>query len=231
VRTARSRIRVADVARPASRHIGYVRGASDRVPEALQRAGLAVTVLDAEALAHGDFAAYDVIVIGSRAYETDSALVRHNDRLLAWVRAGGHLVVQYQQYQWVRGGFAPFPIAIAQPHDRITDETSPVTVLILDHPVFRWPNAITEADWDDWPQERGLYFAGTWDAAFTPLLEMRDPGGPPLRGGLLVAPVGQGTYVYTGLSFFRALPAGVPGAFRLFFNLLDLGATMDRGTE
>ncbi|MDH4350387.1 MAG: hypothetical protein OEW56_04480, partial [Gemmatimonadota bacterium] len=176
------------------------------------------------ALARGDFSAYDVIVIGSRAYETDSALVAHNDLLLAWVRNGGHLLVQYQQYEFVRGGFAPYPIEIRRPHDRITDETSPVTVLDPSHAAFRAPNRIGPADWEGWPQERGLYFAGTWDAAYTPLLEMQDPGQQPVRGGLLVAPVGRGTYVYTGLSFFRALPAGVPGAFRLFFNLLGLNS-------
>ena len=221
---AESRVRIADARRPETRQIGYVRGTSDRVPEALERAGLPVHLIDATALARGEFTAYDVIVIGSRAYETDSALVAHNDLLLAWVRNGGHLLVQYQQYEFVRGGFAPYPIEIRRPHDRITDETSPVTVLDPSHAAFRAPNRIGPADWEGWPQERGLYFAGTWDAAYTPLLEMQDPGQQPVRGGLLVAPVGRGTYVYTGLSFFRALPAGVPGAFRLFFNLLGLNS-------
>jgi LmbE family N-acetylglucosaminyl deacetylase len=223
MRRAETRIRVADVQRPTVGPIGYVRGASDRVPEALRRAGLPVELLDANALARGDLDRYAVIVIGSRAYETDTALASHTGRLLEWVRRGGHLVVQYQQYEFVRGGYAPYPLTIGQPHDRITDETSPVTVLRATHPAFRVPNAIGAADWDGWPQERGLYFAGTWDAAYEPLLEMRDPGRPPVRGGLLVARHGEGTYVYTGLSFFRALPAGVPGAFRLFFNLLELG--------
>jgi hypothetical protein len=226
-RRAESRVRMADVLLPVARRIGYVRGASDRVPEALARAGLPVQLIDAATLADGDFAVYDVIVVGSRAYETDSTLVAHNDRLLTWVENGGYLVVQYQQYQFARGGFAPYPIEIRRPHDRITDETSPVTVLDPAHPVFRAPNVITAADWDGWPQERGLYFAGTWDAAYTPLLEMQDPGQMPVRGGVLVASVGRGTYVYTGLSFFRALPAGVPGAFRLFFNLLELGRDLE----
>jgi len=226
MRRAETRIRLADVQRPSAGPIGYVRGASDRVPEALRRAGVPVELLDANALARGEFGRYAAIVIGSRAYETDTALANHTDRLLDWVRRGGHLVVLYQQYEFVRGEYAPYPLAIRQPHDRITDETSPVTVLRPTHPAFRVPNAIGAADWDGWPQERGLYFAGTWDAAYEPLLEMRDPGRDPVRGALLVARHGEGTYVYTGLSFFRALPAGVPGAFRLFFNLLELG----RGT-
>ena len=227
VREAETRIRLADVRRPTVGPIGYVRGASDRVPEALRRAGVPVALLDAPALAGGDLDPYAVIVIGSRAYETDTALTSHTDRLLDWVRRGGHLVVLYQQYEFTRGGYAPYPLTINQPHDRITDETSPVTVLQPAHAAFRAPNVIGPADWDGWPQERGLYFAGTWDAAYEPLLEMQDPGRPPVRGALLVARHGQGTYVYTGLSFFRALPAGVPGAFRLFFNLLELG----RGTR
>ncbi len=222
LRPAASRIRVARIALPAARRIGYVRGASDKVPEALARAGLAVVLLGPDTLARGDLAAYDAIVIGSRAYETDTALVANNDRLLDYVRAGGHVLVQYQQYPYVRGGYAPFPLQIANPHDRVTDETAPVTVLEPGSPVFREPNAITGTDWNDWPQERGLYFPRTWDPAYTPLLEMHDPGMPPLRGALLIAPYGSGTYSYTGLSFFRALPAGVPGAFRLFFNLLEV---------
>jgi len=222
VRPAEARIRVAPVQLPTARRVGYVRGASDRVPEALRRAGLSLQVLDGETLEHGDLSAFAVIVIGSRAYETDSALVRANDRMLEWVRGGGHLLVQYQQYPFIRGGYAPYPMDIARPHDRITDETSPVTILDPANAAFQRPNRIQAADWDGWPQERGLYFAHTWDPAYEPLLEMRDPGREPIRGGLLVAPLGKGTYVYTGLSFFRALPAGVPGAFRLFFNLLDI---------
>jgi hypothetical protein len=224
VRRAETRIRLADVRRPAVGPVGYVRGASDRVPEALRRAGVAVDLLDAAVLAGGDLDRYRVIVIGSRAYETDTALAHHTDRLLAWVHRGGRLVVQYQQYEFVRGDYAPYPLTINRPHDRITDETSPVAVLAPAHAAFTTPNQIGDEDWDGWPQERGLYFAGSWDAAYEPLLEMRDPGRAPVRGGLLVASYGQGTYVYTGLSFFRALPAGVPGAFRLFFNILGLGA-------
>jgi LmbE family N-acetylglucosaminyl deacetylase len=215
-------VHVARLALPGVRRVGYVRGASDRVPEELMAIGLPLEVLGGDSLARGDLSRYDAIVIGSRAYETEPALVAHNDRLLAYARAGGLVVVQYQQYQFVDGHYAPYPLTIGRPHDRVTDETAPVTALAPDHPLFHTPNEIGPADWEGWVQERGLYFAGTWDSTYVPLLETQDPGGPPLRGGVLVAPVGRGTYVYTGLSFFRQLPAGVPGAYRLFLNLLGL---------
>jgi hypothetical protein len=217
---ARAVIRLAPIAVPGSLRVGYVRGAADRVPEALQRFGLDVEVMDESVVARGDLSTYDVVVIGSRAYETNAALIEHNDRLLAYVRNGGNLVVQYQQYQFVRGDFAPYPLGIRRPHDRVTDETAPVRILELAHPVFHAPNRISEFDWLAWPQERGLYFASEWDGRYTPLLEMADAGMPPLKGGLLVASYGAGTYIYTGISFFRSLPAGTPGAYRLFLNLL-----------
>lgn len=213
-----------DLRLPDLERVGYVRGASDRVPEMLERIGVSLEILDSRDLAQGDLSRYDAVVVGSRAYETDPALVKANSRLLDYARAGGLLVVQYQQYQFARGGFAPYPLDISRPHDRVTDETAPMTALDPEHPAFRVPNPIGPADWDGWVQERGLYFAGTWDDAYTPLLETADPGGEPLRGSLLVASLGEGTYVYTGLAFFRQLPAGVPGAYRLFANLLALGS-------
>jgi hypothetical protein len=222
VRPATAVIRVEPIALPAVSRVGYVRGASDLVPEALAQLGLPVEILSAEQLARSDLSAYDALVIGARAYETDSALARHNRRLLDYVRDGGLLLVQYQQYAFVMGNYAPYPLTINRPHDRVTDETAPVTILEPQHPAFTQPNAIGPQDWEGWPQERGLYFAGTWNSAYRPLIETADPGYPLLRGGLLVASYGRGTYVYTGLAFFRALPAGVPGAYRLFLNLLAL---------
>ena len=216
-------VRVEAVRLPRARRVGYVRGAADRVPEALRQVGIHLELLDGEALARDDLSQFDAIVVGSRAYETDTAPARHNARLLSYVERGGRLIVLYQQYKFSDGRFAPFELEISRPHDRITDETVPVTVLRPGHAVFTTPNRITEADWEGWPQERGLYFAGAWDDAYTPLLEMADPGGKPVRGGLLTAEYGEGTYVYTGLSFFRAIPAGVPGAYRLLLNLLDPG--------
>lgn len=217
---ARTRIVMADLALPVVARIGYIRGAADRVPEALRQIGVPVEVLAGADLDTAGLAGYDVIVVGSRAYEADPDLGRFNDRLLAYARAGGHVVVQYQQYAFVRGGYAPYPLTIARPHDRITDETAPVRVLEPGDPVVRTPNRLGPADWEGWPQERGLYFAHTWDEAYRPVLSMHDPGGPDLEGGLLVADYGAGTYIYTGVSFFRALPAGVPGAFKLFLNLV-----------
>jgi len=217
-------IRVAKILLPGLARVGYIRGASDRVPEALQQVGLPIVMLDADSLERGDLSRLDAIVVGSRAYETEPALVRANGRLLDYARGGGLVIVQYQQYPFINGGFAPYRLSIAQPHDRVTDETAPVTLLQPAAPLFRVPNAIGADDWQGWVQERGLYFAHDWDSTYVPMLEVHDSGGPALEGGMLVAPLGRGTYVYTGLSFFRELPAGVVGAYRLFANLLELGA-------
>jgi hypothetical protein len=219
-------IRAARLSLPGLSRVGYVRGAADRVPEALLAVGVPLELIGADSLARGDLSRYDAIVIGSRAYETEPALVANNGRLLDYARNGGLVIVQYQQYPFVDGGFAPFPLSIGRPHDRVTDENAPVTALDPQHPVLQYPNVIGPDDWRGWIQERGLYFARSWDTTYAPVLETHDPGpaNPPaeLKGGLLVAPLGRGTYVYTGLSFFRQLPAGVPGAYRLFMNLLGL---------
>jgi LmbE family N-acetylglucosaminyl deacetylase len=213
-------IAAADIRFPALNRVGYVRGAADQVPEALRAVGVPIEILTERDLEAGDLSRYDAILVGSRAYETDPALPGANGRVLDYARAGGLVIVQYQQYPFVRGGFAPFSFDIARPHDRVTDETAKVTVLDPTSPVFTTPNAISAADWDGWVQERGLYFAHTWAPEYTPLLAMSDPGGPEQKGSLLVARLGKGRYVYTGLAFFRQLPAGVPGAYRLLANLL-----------
>jgi hypothetical protein len=236
-------IRIALLRLPAVRNVGYVRGASDQVPEALRSVGLPIALLDAKQLARGDLSRFGAIVIGPRAYETDSALVENNARVLAYARGGGLVIVQYQQQRFFEGGFAPFPLTVGGPplrvpgsgsggstrlsdrpvsHDRVTDEKAPVRILSA-HPAVLRPNRLGPGDWDGWVQERGLYFARSWDRAYRPVLETHDPEEASLEGGLLIAAVGKGTYVYTGLSFFRQLPAAVPGAFRLFANLLALG--------
>lgn len=212
-----------DLELPELERVGYIRGASDRVPELLREVGLPIEVLELGTLANGELSDYDAILVGSRAYEKDPKLARVNPELLDYVRRGGLLIVQYQQYQFVEGGFTPYPLEIARPHDRVTDESSPVRVLTPEHAVFHQPNVIVADDWQGWVQERGLYFAHSWDPAYTPLLGLQDPGQAEQQGGLLVAPVGEGIYVYCGLSFFRQLPAGVAGAYRLLANLLALG--------
>lgn len=221
---ARSVIRAADVRVPQGLRVAYIEGAGEEGPGFLENLGITPDLLDAHDLAEGDLDQYDVIVAGSRAYEVRTDLIAHNRRLLDWVERGGTMIVQYNKYEIVEGRFTPFPITMARPHGRVTDENAPVRILDPAHPVFTTPNRITDADWQGWVQERGLYFAETWDPAYTPLLETGDPGETPLRGGLLVARHGRGTYVYTGLAFFRQFPAGNPGAYRLFANLLALGA-------
>jgi LmbE family N-acetylglucosaminyl deacetylase len=221
VRPAVLKVEIANLTLPPLARVGYVRGAADEVPEALEAVGVPVELLTAADIEKGDLSRYDVIVVGSRAYETDDPWIASSGRLLDYVRRGGRLIVQYQQYRFVRGGYAPFPFTIARPHDRVTDETAPVTELDPASPLFHRPNQIGAADWDGWAQERGLYFAHSWDPAYHPMLEMGDNGAK-LRGGLLVARLGRGLYVYTGLAFFRQLPANVPGAYRLFANLLAL---------
>jgi hypothetical protein len=210
---------VVDLRLPPLKSVGYIRGASDQVPEALLAVGVPVEVLAPRVLEHGDLSRYDAIVIGPRAYETDAALPAANPRLLDYARRGGLLIVQYQQPGFTAAGFAPETLEITR-IDRVTDETAKVAVLEPTHPILRSPNAIVESDWDGWVQERGLYFAHSWAPAYKPLLSMADPGDTEQRGSLLVATIGKGHYVYTGLAFFRELPAGVPGAYRLFANLL-----------
>jgi LmbE family N-acetylglucosaminyl deacetylase len=205
-----------------SRRVGYVMGSGDAVPDAIRQLGLSVTMIGPGQLRSGDLSAFDVIVLGVRAYEVRRDLQAANQRLLDWVRDGGTLIVQYNKYEYVDGGFPPFPATMAHPHDRVTDEHAPVELLHPDAPVLISPNRIGPGDFEGWIQERGLYFLHRWDPRYTPLLSMHDAGEAPKEGSLLVAGVGKGVYVYTGLDFFRELPAGVPGAYRLFANLLSL---------
>jgi LmbE family N-acetylglucosaminyl deacetylase len=228
---AEARMVLADIRVPARAAVGYVRGAADRIPEALGTLGMRLVLLGPDSLARGNLSRYQSIVIGPRAYETEPALEEHNGRLLEYVRQGGTLVVQYQQQAYFRGNFAPYPISLTEKLGdtparvaaaRVSEEDAAVRLLQPGHPVFTSPNRLADADWNGWVQERGLYFARAWDPQWTPLLEMADTGEPPQRGALLTARLGQGTYTYTGISFFRQLPAAVPGATRLFMNLIGL---------
>ena len=197
-------------------------GTGDSGPEALASLGFDVELLGPAAVLAGNFARFDVLVLGVRAYEAREDLVAANGGVLDFARAGGTVVTQYNQYTFPGSGNAPYPVSIARPHDRITDENAAVTFLRPAAPVLNAPNRITEDDFVGWRQERGLYFLNTWDPAFTPVLSMADPGEAPKEGSLLIAPLGEGVYIYTGLALFRQFPEGVSGAYRLFANLVSL---------
>ncbi len=213
----------------AGRRIGYVMGAGDEVPQALRRMGYEVDLLTDEALAREDLGRYDAIVLGVRAFNTRPALQTLKAKLHAYVAQGGTEVVLYTVntgFPGINAGMVtdqigPFPFKVGR--KRVTEEASPVRFLRPEHPVFHFPNELSVRDFEGWVQERSLYHAEGWDARYVPLLGMADAGEQEDGGALLVADHGKGHYVYTGLSFFRQLPDGVPGATRLFANLLALG--------
>ncbi len=208
--------------RLAGTRIGYLMGAGDSIPQALRAIGYEVTELGAESIETERLGEFDSIVLGIRALNTVQGIDAVMPALFAYARGGGTVVVQYNTSHALRTDqLAPFPLTLSR--GRVTDETAPLQILAPEHPALSHPHRIGPEDFEDWVQERGLYFPSQWDAAFTPLLAGHDVGEAPLEGGLLVAPVGEGWFVYTGLSFFRQLPAGVPGAYRLFVNLLSLG--------
>lgn len=216
-------VSVLDVKLARGMRVGYIVGMDAAVPQVLEQLGLTVDRLDAAKLAGGELGKYDAIVIGSRAYEVRPDLVAHNARLLDYARKGGNLVTLYQQYEFIRGGFAPFALTLASPHDRITDENAKVRLLDTAAAALTRPNRIADRDFAGWVQERSLYMPHTWAPEYKPLLEMADPGEAPQQGAIITAPLGAGHYTYTGIAFFREIPAGVPGALRLFVNLLSLG--------
>ncbi len=202
--------------------LGYVMGAGDGVPQCLTRLGYTVTLLDDSALEEGDLSGYDAIITGIRAYNTRDRLRVVQPRLLAYVAAGGTLIVQYNVNRGlVTEAIGPYPFHISR--ERVTDESAAVTLSPGASGVLKAPNRIDAPDFDGWVQERGLYFADEWDPRYQTPLSMADPGEKPLTGSLLVTSYGKGYFVYTGLAFFRQLPAGVPGAYRLFANLIALG--------
>jgi LmbE family N-acetylglucosaminyl deacetylase len=200
----------------------YIRGTDEEILDSLSHFGLDMSVLAPEELSYADLGLYDAIVVGPNAYVARDEVRRNAGRLLEYVERGGTLVCQYQGYGYERPGFAPYPFRYRQPHDRVTSPDAPVTLLHPDHPALSAPNRIGTEDFEGWVQDRGLYFFGEWDKRYEPLLESADPGQDPQRGGLMVAGYGRGTYVYAAYSFFRQIPEGVPGAVRLFANLMGL---------
>lgn len=199
--------------------VGYVMGSGDRVPEAIRSMGLSLALLDEDALSTGDLARFDTIVVGVRAAQVRPDFVATHGRLLDFARQGGTLLVQYQRPEYAERALPPFPAKIC---GRVTDEAAAVTILRTAHPAFTFPNRIGPGDWEGWVQERSLEHLDDFDPRYRTLLEAHDPGEGHMDGSIVVAELGRGRYVYTGLSFFRQLPAGVPGAYRLFANLLSL---------
>ncbi|HVS75228.1 MAG TPA: PIG-L family deacetylase [Candidatus Acidoferrales bacterium] len=219
---AECRVRAFDIQVPENLRVGYVTAEGEPIPEALGRLGIHVEMLDAAALAFGDLSKFDAIVVGVRAYELRPDLAPANARLLHYAEQGGTLVVQYNRdFIWDRLQPAPYPAKIGNPTPRITDENSPVRFLKPADALLNAPNKITQEDFQGWVQERGLYYWSQFDAKYTAVLAMNDPGEAELTGGLVYTRYGKGVYIYTGLAFFRQLPEGVPGAYRLFVNLLS----------
>jgi LmbE family N-acetylglucosaminyl deacetylase len=224
-RRAEARLSVVDVRVPAGLKVAYIPGVGDNVAPMLAQLGIPVTIVPAAELARADLAQFTTVVVGPRAYEAHPQLATANPRLLDFARRGGTLVVQYGQYEMTQPGIMPYPVTLSRPADRVTHEDAPVTIEAPDAPELRAPNRIAAGDFAAWVQERGLYMPRTFDSRYRAPLAMSDPNEPAIRGGLLIAPLESGVYVYTTLSFFRQLPAGVPGAARLFVNLLSAGLT------
>jgi LmbE family N-acetylglucosaminyl deacetylase len=218
-----SRIKVVKLdVQTKGKRLGYIMGAGDDVPEALRHLGYEVLMLTDEMLETSDLSSFDAIVVGVRAYNTRDRLKNAKQRLLDYVERGGTLVVQYNVASGALADqMGPYPLTIGR--DRVTVESAPVMFLIVDHPLLTFPNQITSEDFEGWVQERGLYFASSWDEKYEAILSSHDPGEPERKGGLLYARYGKGVFIYTSYAWFRQLPAGVPGAFRIFANLISAG--------
>ncbi len=215
-------VHVLDLTVPPGLRVGYIAAENDMIPESLRQLGIDLHLLDEVELAFGDLSRYDAIVVGIRAYELRHDLPRSNARLLDYVRQGGTLVVQYQRdFAWNKYLPAPYPAKMPDTTARTTDANSPVNFLAPRSSLLNFPNKITQDDFKGWVQERGLYYWGAFDPKYQAVLGLTDPGESEENGALVEVHLGKGTYIYTGLSFFRELPAGVPGAYRLFVNLIS----------
>jgi len=201
--------------------VGYVTGTGDSVPDSLESLGVRVAFLSEQDIASGNLDDYDLILLGIRAYAARPELKTHNRRLLQYVEEGGVVVVQYNTPEYDEN-FGPYPYKMTRSPEEVTDESSPMRILAPDNPVLNWPNKITQADFEGWIEQRGSKFLETWDPQYTALLETHDPGQDPQEGGMMYARYGRGVYVYCAYAFYRQLPEGVPGAYRLFANLLSL---------
>ncbi len=206
--------------RITGKKIGYINGAGDLVPDALRQVGYEVHELNENQILNGDLSGYDAIVVGVRAYNVDPRLAVEQPRLMDYVKNGGNLLVQYNNNSGlVVKQIGPYPFRVV--NERVTDENAKITIIDPNNPVLNYPNKINQSDFDGWVQERGLYYTKDADPQYQKVLQMADPGEAPKDGSLITTQYGKGRFIYTSLSFFRQLPAGVPGAYRLFINLLS----------
>jgi LmbE family N-acetylglucosaminyl deacetylase len=203
-------------------NVGYVVGAGDDVPQSLTNLGINVHFLSSGDLASGDLSRFDSIVLGVRAYAVRDDLKTYNSRILDYVKNGGVVIVQYNTPEYDHD-YGPYPYKMGSNPEEVTDEHSKMEILNSSNPVFTWPNRITSKDFDNWVEERGSKFLASWDRNYEPLLETHDAGQEPQKGGLVYAKYGKGVYIYNAYAFYRQMPAGVPGAYRLFANMISLG--------
>lgn len=202
--------------------VAYIMGAGDKIPESLEQIGYNVDILDIDEASTEKLANYDALILGVRAYNTVDRIQFYHDNFLQYVKEGGTMIVQYNTSRRTKvADLGPYPMKLSR--DRVTDENAEVRMLIPDHDVLNFPNKITSKDFENWEQERGLYFPNEWDDKYEAILSSNDPGEDPKNGGLLVAKYGEGYYIYSGYSWFRELPPGVAGAYRIFANLVSIG--------
>lgn len=201
--------------------VGYITGSGDDVPASLENLGVHVTFVAPSDVASADLSKYSVILLGVRAYAARDELKVYNSRLLDYVKNGGVMIVQYNTPEFDHN-FGPYPYEMGSNPEEVTDEESKMDILDPKNPVFLWPNQITARDFEGWVEERGSKFLKSWDSHYEALLSTQDEGQPPQKGGLLYARYGKGVYIYNAYAFYRQLPEGVPGAFRLFANLVSL---------
>ncbi|HET8783534.1 MAG TPA: hypothetical protein VFM63_14005, partial [Pyrinomonadaceae bacterium] len=218
----------ADAIVVSGRKVGYIPSSDQTLQRALAALGVDAKELTVDDVAKADLAPFHTIIIDNRGYQAHPELIASNARLLKFVEDGGTLLVFYHRTnEWNpneqrnRPQLAPFPILLDD--DRVTEEDAPIAFLQPRHPLLNFPNKITQKDFADWVQERGLYFPREWDPKYTAVLSTNDKGEPPLRGGLLVAPYGRGNYIYTSYVWYRQLRAGLPGGYRMFANLISYG--------
>ncbi len=221
-RPATMSVRGVDVKAPPNLTVGYVMGVGDEVPKSLEQTGVKVVTLGENDLAKGALDQFDAIIIGIRATAVRDDLKAYGKRLLDYVERGGNLIYQYQTQEFDAAPYGPYPYKLTPRAEEVSEEDAKVTILDPANPIFNWPNKITATDFDGWVEERGSKWMMTWDARYKPLLECHDREQPPQRGGLMIAQYGKGTFVYAAYAFYRQLPAGVQGGYRLFANLISI---------